>query len=171
MAVCPAGDAYIGPYLSDRKHYLKQVVKPLQDKKEMVFVVPRSDAEAHVSKRFPHKEIKLVGNGLRPRSVQNFLEALPLVFQRASSAALNACYHFTFIGEEDLKATVVIKNRSLEVMDGHVDTSDLHVTADARTWLDFLAKEKSLPMALISRKIRIKGSPKLMMAFAKCFPS
>jgi hypothetical protein len=45
------------------------------------------------------------------------------------------------------------------------------VTADTRTWLDFLAKEKSLPVVLISRKLRIKGSPKLMMAFAKCFPS
>ena len=171
MAVCPAGDAYIGPYLSDRKHYLKQVVKPLQDKKEMVFVVPRSDAEAHVSKRFPHKEIKLVGNGLRPRSVQNFLEALPLVFQRAQSEGLDTRYHFTFTGEDNLKAAVVIKNKSLEVLDGHVDTADLHVTADARTWLDFLAKEKNLLWALLSRKIRIKGSPKLMQAFAKCFPA
>lgn len=171
MAVCPAGDAYIGPYLSDRKHYLKQVVKRLQDKKEMVFVVPRSDAEAHVSKRFPHKEIKLVGNGLRPRSAQNFLEALPLVFQRAQSEGLDTRYHFTFTGEDNLKAAVVIKNKSLEVLDGHVDTADLHVTADARTWLDFLAKEKNLLWALLSRKIRIKGSPKLMQAFAKCFPA
>jgi epoxyqueuosine reductase QueG len=171
MAVCPAGDAYIGPYLTDRKRYLAQVVKPLQDKQEMVFVVPGSDAEAHVARRFPHKKIKKVGNGLRPRSAQNFLEALPLIFQRAQSEDLDTRYHFTFTGEENLKATVVIKDKSLEVMDSHVDTPDLHVTADTRTWLDFLAKEKSLPLALISRKIRIKGSPKLMMAFAKCFPS
>lgn len=171
MAVCPAGDAYIGPYLTDRKGYLKQVVKPLQDLQEMVFVVPGSDAEAHVARRFPNKKLKQVGNGLRPRSARNFLEALPLIFQRAPSEGLDTRYHFTFTGEENLKATVVIKNKSLEVMDGHVDTPDLHVTADTRTWLDFLAKEKSLPLALISRKIRIKGSPKLMMAFAKCFPS
>ena len=48
---------------------------------------------------------------------------------------------------------------------------DVHVTADAKTWLGFLAKEKSLPLALITRKIRLKGNPKLLLAFGKCFPS
>jgi len=66
---------------------------------------------------------------------------------------------------------VVIRNKTVEVKDGLVDSPDLQIIADTRTWLDFLAKEKSLPVALVSRKLRIKGSPKLMMAFAKCFPS
>ncbi len=171
LAVCPAGEERIGPYLADRKSYIQQVVKPLQNKQEFVFVIPGSDSESHVAKRYPHKTIKLVGNGLRPKSAQNFLDSLPVVFQRNQSEGMNVTYHFTFGGEENLKATVVIKNKELEVLDGHVDTPDLHVTADTRTWLDFLAKEKSLPVALIGRKIRIKGSPKLMMAFAKCFPS
>ena len=48
---------------------------------------------------------------------------------------------------------------------------DMHVTADAQTWLGFLAKEKNLVWALLTRKIRIKGSPKLLIAFGKCFPS
>ena len=138
---------------------------------EFIFVIPGSDSEAHVAKRYPHKTIKPVGNGLRPKSAQNFLDSLPVVFQRNQSDGMNVTYHFTFGGEESLKATVVIKNKTLDVLDGHVDTPDLHVRADTRTWLDFLAKEKSLPAALISRKFRIKGSPKLMMAFAKCFPS
>ena len=171
LAVCPAGEERIGPYLADRKSYIQQVVKPLQNKQEFVFVIPGSDSESHVAKRYPHKTIKLVGNGLRPKSAQNFLDSLPVVFQRNQSEGMNVTYHFTFGGEENLKATVAIKNKELEVLDGHVDTPDLHVTADTRTWLDFLAKEKSLPVALIGRKIRIKGSPKLMMAFAKCFPS
>ena len=49
--------------------------------------------------------------------------------------------------------------------------ADLHVTADSETWLGFLAKERSLLWALLRRRIRIKGSPKLLMAFGKCFPS
>jgi putative sterol carrier protein len=84
---------------------------------------------------------------------------------------MDVTYHFTFTGEEKREATVVIRNKTVVVKEGHVDTADLHVTTDTRTWLDFLAKEKSLPLALIGRKIRIKGSPKLMMAFAKCFPT
>lgn len=171
MAACPAGDERIGPYLTDRQAYMKQVVKPLQNNTENVFVIPGSDAEAHVAKRYPHKTIRRVGNGLRPNSAQNFLASLPVVFQRNQSEGLDVTYHFTFTGEENYEATVIIRNKTLDVKAGHVDTADLHVTADTRTWLDFLAKEKKLLWALASRKIRIKGSPKLMMAFAKCFPS
>jgi putative sterol carrier protein len=57
------------------------------------------------------------------------------------------------------------------VKEGHVGTADFHVTADSRTWIDFLAKEKNLLWAIISRKVRIKGSPRLLKAFARCFPS
>jgi ferredoxin len=34
MAVCPAGEDVIGPYLEDRKRHLQEVVKPLQEKSE-----------------------------------------------------------------------------------------------------------------------------------------
>ena len=47
----------------------------------------------------------------------------------------------------------------------------MHVTADSDTWLGFLAKERSLLWALLRRRIRIKGSPRLLIAFGKCFPS
>jgi hypothetical protein len=42
------------------------------------------------------------------------------------------------------------------------------VIADSGTWLDFLAKERSLLWALLRRIIPIKGSPKLLVAFGKC---
>jgi Fe-S-cluster-containing hydrogenase component 2 len=44
MAVCPAGEDVIGTFLTDRPGFLQQVVKPLQDKEEIVYVVPGSDA-------------------------------------------------------------------------------------------------------------------------------
>jgi len=76
VAVCPAGEDVIGPFLTDRQSFLKKVVKPLQDKEETVYVFPQSDAEAHVARRFPHKKVKRVHNGLRAKSIENFLVSL-----------------------------------------------------------------------------------------------
>jgi Fe-S-cluster-containing hydrogenase component 2 len=171
MAVCPAGEDVIGPFLDDRKGYLDSVVKPLQEKSETVYVVPGSDAQAHTSKRFPHKRTKPVGNGLRPGSIRGFLENLPRVFQRHRSEGLAATYHFTFTGREPAEATVVIRDKTIRVEDGHVGSPDLRVTADSQTWVGFLRKERSLLWALLTRKIRLKGSPRLLVAFGKCFPS
>jgi hypothetical protein len=85
LAVCPAGEEVIGPFLDDRQTYLDEVVKPFQNKEESIYVVPASDAEQYVAKRFPHKKIRLIGNGLRAGSARSFLESLPLIFQRGQS--------------------------------------------------------------------------------------
>ena len=149
----------------------EDVVRPLQDKKETVYVVPGSDAEAYVTRRFRHKTIKKVSNGLRAASIQSFLAGLPRVFQRHHSEGLNATYHFTFTGEEPHQATVVIRDKTLHVSEGHSGKADLRLTADSQTWLRFLRKEANLLWALLRRKIRIQGSPKLLLAFSRCFPS
>jgi ferredoxin len=171
MAACPAGDDVIGPFLTDRKGFLKEVVTPLQEKVEPVYVVPGSDAEAYVSKRFPHKRPRRVGGGRRLRSIRSFLSALPHAFQRHASEGLEATYHFTFTGEEAAEATVVIRDKTIRVEPGHVGTPNLRIAADSMTWLGFLAKERNLAWALVRRKIRLKGSPRLLVAFGRCFPS
>jgi ferredoxin len=171
LSVCPAGEDVIGPYLTDKPGHLRDVVRPLQDKEETVYVVAGSDAEDHVGKRFPHKSVKRVGNGLRPRTILRFLSGLHLTFQPRKAANLNATYHFTFTGKEEKQATVTIRSGTLQVQDGHEDEANLHVTADSETWLGFVAKERSLLWALLRRRIRIKGSPRLLVAFGKCFPS
>ncbi len=48
--------------------------------------------------------------------------------------------------------------------------ADLEVFADSESWLKFLNKEGHILKYLITRKIKIKGSPKLMKQFASCFP-
>jgi ferredoxin-NADP reductase/Fe-S-cluster-containing hydrogenase component 2 len=171
MAVCPAGEDVIGPYLRDKQAHLKEVVRPLQERAEPVYVVPGSDAEAVARRKFKNKTVKPVSNGLRPRSIAGLLNFMPYVFQPNQSRGLDATFHFTFTGAEKREATITIKNRTLDVRDGLVGKPDMHVTADAKTWLGFLAKEKSLALALIRRKIRLKGNPKLLLAFGKCFPS
>ena len=171
MAICPAGEQAIGGYLEDRRGYTQQYLKGSQNLKETIYVVKGSDAEQHVQTRFPDKTVKHISNGIRPDSVAMFLESLPLAFQPNQAEALNATYHFTFTGDETAEATVSIQKGALAVETGHVGRPDLHLTADSRTWVDFLAKEKNLVSALVTRKMKIKGSPKLMMQFAKCFPA
>jgi ferredoxin-NADP reductase/Fe-S-cluster-containing hydrogenase component 2 len=171
MAVCPAGEDVIGPYLQNKQRHLTEVVKPLQERAEPVYVVPGSDAEAIARRKFKRKTVKPVGNGLRPRSVAGLLNLMPYVFQPNQSHGLNATFQFTFTGPEEREVTIRIHNRMIEIRDGLVGKPDVHVTADAQTWLGFLAKERNLIWALIRRKIRLKGNPKLLLGFGKCFPS
>jgi ferredoxin len=170
VAVCPAGEDVIGPFLDDRRGFLEGVVDPLKAKEEPVFVVPGSDAEAHVAKRFPKKTIRRV-RGIRPSSIRGFLFGMKLTFQREASRGLAATYHFQFTGREPAEATVVIRDRTLTVDPGHVGEADVRIIADSETWLGFLAKERSLIWALLRAKIRVKGSLRLLAAFGKCFPS
>lgn len=171
MSVCPAGEDVIAPFLSDRKAFIQEVVKPLQDKTETIYVVPGSDAETYVAKRFPHKTVKRVSSGIRPQSIQGFLFGLPLLFQRNQSEGLSAVYHFTFTGSESRRATVTIQNKTLQVQEGHLGHANLSVRADSQTWLGFLAKEQNIIWALLRRKIRVRGSLQLLQAFGKCFPA
>ena len=67
LAVCPAGEDVIEPYLDDRKGFMDTVLKPLQDKKETLYVLPNSRAKAHAERRYPHKPVKVVDSGIRGR--------------------------------------------------------------------------------------------------------
>ena len=67
LAVCPAGEEVIEPYLEDRKGFAKLVLKPLQDKRETLYVLPDSAAKDHAERRFPHKPTKVVDSGIRGR--------------------------------------------------------------------------------------------------------
>ncbi len=53
VAVCPAGEDVLGPYLDDRKAFMDTVLRPLQDKKETLYVLPGSHAQEYARRRFP----------------------------------------------------------------------------------------------------------------------
>jgi ferredoxin-NADP reductase/Fe-S-cluster-containing hydrogenase component 2 len=171
MAVCPAGEDVIGPYLQDKQRHLREVVRPLQERAEPVYVVKGSDAEAAARRKFKNKTVKPVSSGLRARTIGGLLTFMPFVFQPNQSRGLDAVFHFNFTGMEERKATITIRNRTIDIKDGLLGKPNLRVTADAKTWLGFLAQEKSLPLALLRRKIRIQGDPRLLLKFGKCFPS
>jgi len=170
LAVCPAGEDVIAPFLADRGGFVADTLKPLQQKSETIYVVPESDAEEYVARKFPHKTAKRVG-GVRPTSVAGFVWGMPIVFQAGRSKGLDAVYHFTFTGDETPQVTVTIRDQSLKVETGLVGTADCAITADAATWLGFLRKERSIVWAIVRRKVRVKGKLSLLTAFGKCFPS
>ncbi|MEW6349466.1 MAG: SCP2 sterol-binding domain-containing protein [Thermodesulfobacteriota bacterium] len=171
VAVCPAGKEAIGEFLEDRPAYVNRTVKRFREKPETIYVVSGSDAEEHVTRDSPHKVLKRVSNGIRPPSVASFLFALPLLFQRNCSQGLDATFHFTFTGSESVTGTVVIRNKTITVEQGHVGHADLTVVADSRTWLRILARETHILRAVLARKLRVKGPLSLMKAFGACFPS
>ncbi len=169
MAVCPAGEDVIAPYLQSKKAFVDEIVRPLQAKEEPVYVIPGSEAETHVRKRFPHKTPRHVRNSLRPRSIPALLQGLALGFQRGKAGDLDATYHFTFTGAEHADATVRIAGGRIAVQSGHHGEATLRVDADSETWLGFVAKERSLPWALLTRRIRLRGNPRWLLAFGRCF--
>jgi ferredoxin len=169
LAVCPAGEEVIGPFLEDRPGFLREIVKPLQQKEETIYVLPGSDAESYVKKRFPHKKSKTVASGLRPTSVAGFLQSMRLVFQPGKAGSLNARYHFLFHGEETHQATIVIAEGRLSVEDGLQGDCNMRVQADSRAWIKFLRKEWGLARLLLTGKLRLKGSPRWLSAFGRCF--
>lgn len=171
IASCPAGEDVLSPFLRDRKGFVQDVVKPLQDKTERLYVIPDSDAEAHATKRFPHKSIKRVRNSLVPKSIQGFRFGLPLVFQPKQAKGLNATYHFQFAGQEAQEMTVIVRQQTCQIEQGLIGTADLKITADSQTWIKFLGKETNLVLALLQGKIRLKGKLPLLLKFAKCFPT
>lgn len=171
MAVCPAGEDVIGTYLRDKAGHRREILKPLQDRPEPIYVVAGTDAEDVARRKWKNKTVKPVGNGLTPRTIAGLLTFMPIVFQPEQSRGLDAVYHFTLTGAENRKATITVKDRKITIRDGLIGDADIRMTADSKTWLGFLAKEKNLFWALARRKIRISGNPKLLLTFGKCFPS
>ncbi len=170
MAVCPAGEDVIGPYLDDKRGFLQDVVKPLQEKEETIYVTKGSDAEAFVQKRYPHKTVKQVTNGAGVSTIRGFTDNMVHFFQRGNSKGLNATYHFKFTGKDPIDITVIIRDQSIEKIEGLVGEADLTMTADGEAWVRFLNRKMTGVFAFVTRKIRIEGNPSLLIAFGNCFP-
>ncbi|MBI1322358.1 4Fe-4S ferredoxin [bacterium] len=170
LAVCPAGEDVIGPFLENAGKFKQETLKPLQVKEETVYVQVNSDAETYVARRFPHKRVRRVGAVLRPTSIQGFVSQMRHAFQPGKSKGLSARYHFRFTGEEPISCTVTIRDGTIEVEDGLAGDRDLLIQADSKNWLAFLRKEKSIAKLLITRRVRLKGDPRLLVAFGRCFP-
>ena len=59
MAVCPAGEEVKPAYLQNKKEHIKRILKPLRDRRERIYVMAGSGAEAKARKN-PNKEVMIV---------------------------------------------------------------------------------------------------------------
>lgn len=64
MAVCPAGDEVRPDYLENKKDHVDRILRPLRDRKEPVYVIAGSKAEARVKKN-PNKVVRVVPGMMR----------------------------------------------------------------------------------------------------------
>jgi hypothetical protein len=170
ISACPAGEDVIGPFLSDRDAHFADVVQPLIDKDEFVYVIPDTDAEDTVTRRFPHKKLQHVESGRHTGSIQGYLFSLSLGFQRGRARDLDLVTHLSFTGATALDATVAIKGKDLKVVPGrHVGDASLRITADAQAWLNVLNRDLELADA-IGAGLVTRSDEKLFAAFMRCFP-
>lgn len=174
IAVCPAGEDMLSPFLDDRRGYLREVLDPLVIRDEQIFVVPGSDAESHVQKRFPHKKVRHVRSSLRPGGVASFFDALDLIFQRNPAKGWRGVFHFDLAtGDDDeqrVQHTVCIDDGTLQTSAGLVGEPDVSVVGDGQTWIDIVTGKRNPVMAVVLRKLKISGDRKLLDRFADCFP-
>lgn len=174
LAVCPAGEDVLGPFLDKRAAHLKNVVKPLTDRVETIYVVAGSDAEAHVKKRFPHKRVRVIRSSLRPSSAKGLFRAIPHTFQRGPAKGWKATFHFDLSADaqepEGVQATVHIDDGTLAIEAGLKGEADLLVRADATVWMEIVAKRRSPVLAVLTGRLKTRGDRALLQRFAACFP-
>lgn len=171
IAVCPAGEDVLGGWVDRKAEHLREVVRPLTEKSEDVYAVAGSDAAAHVTKRFPHKRLRVIGSSLRATSALGFFRGLPLIFQRGPAKGLDATFHFELTGQDGACGTVRIREGELEVIEDElVGKADVSVRADTQLWLDVVSKRRNPVLGVLTGRLRIRGRRALLDRFAACFP-
>ncbi|WP_316506414.1 SCP2 sterol-binding domain-containing protein [Nitrosopumilus sp.] len=171
ISVCPAGEDLVSVYRNDRKGWVENILKPLSNKKEPIYVGKDTYAEEYARKN-PNKEVKVIRNIFRPNSINGFLTGVRVAFEQKHARGVNMTVHFESNGMETTQATMIIAGEVIDVKEGHVGIADLGITADSETWLKTVNKETSSAediQAITSGKIKVQGDLKLLKQFQECF--
>jgi len=161
MAVCPAGEEVLPLFQGDKKRYIEEIVAPLRNRKEPVYVKSGSPAEKAARKN-PNKTLRHVQTSPKPATFAGFLRAVPLAFNPLKAKSLNAVYHFNIEGEPAALATVAVKGGKVKVSEGLLGQADLTIHADEATWIKIVRGELSPVRAILTRRLRLKGPVRLL---------
>jgi Fe-S-cluster-containing hydrogenase component 2 len=171
VAACPAGDDVIGAFVANKRAFVGEVVEPLRQKVEPIYVMPGTDAEDHVTRRYPHKKVLRVEGGLYAETVAGFLTGAPMLFQARRSREVRAKISFRFTGEEAQEATITIADGALRVEAGLAQDADAEVTVDGRAWLELIAGRRNPVWLVVTGAHRIRGDRAALDRFQSCFPT
>ena len=170
LAVCPAGDDVLSPFLEDATAYVDRYVKPLQQKTEDVYVLDGSDAQAILHERFPNKRAKLISWTHLDPSGPNLLFTMRLHFQRRKSRGLTATFHLNFEGQRNVSGTVRVERQALQVDFGLKGVPDVVVTLPGSSWVSLFARSTSVEAEVASERLRCQGDIEKLKHFVNCFP-
>jgi ferredoxin len=168
MAVCPAGEDVLGSYLPNRKKYVEQIVKPLRELEEPIYVIQGSKAESAV-KRNPNKEARYVHTPYRPTSISGLLNALNIGFNPDKARGISMTIHFEFVGKEEVSVTLIVSDGKLRIQEGIAGSCDLKVHSDSETWIQIVNREMQPAAAMISGKLTFDGRTELLEQFQHFF--
>lgn len=171
VAACPAGSDVMAPFLADKKRFVNEIVEPLRAKVEPIYVMPGTDAEAHVTARYPHKTVRRVEGGLFADSIPGFLRGAPLTFQAKKAKALDLHVAFRFTGKDPVEATFHVEHGALRITPGVAPDAGVTVTMDGALWLDVLRGRRSPVWLVVTGRMSIAGDRAQLDAFQTCFPS
>jgi ferredoxin len=104
QAVCPAGDDIIGPYIQDRAKWRRDVVLPLIEKSEPVYVHSGTNAERRVN-RSRHKRARYLDYRPNVSTIDNLDIGLRHAFDPRRGADTTVSVTFR-VGDDALTATV-----------------------------------------------------------------
>jgi Fe-S-cluster-containing hydrogenase component 2 len=166
MAVCPAGEDVLPLYRQDEKGYVDQIVRPLKEKPEPIYVRKGTPAEK-AARRQSNKEIRHVRNPARPLSIQGFIRGLKLVFNPLKAERESETFEFQFTGKEPASVTVIVKEGKVETREGLYPEASLRVVADSEAWLRIVNKEALPFWYLLTGKLKVWGNPILLLKFQK----
>ena len=170
VAVCPAGEDVIGPFLDNQKDFRRKVMGPLTSVAETVYVLTESDAQSSVTKRFPSKKVSAVDWTIRAGEPYSFLFGLTLTFQRRKAKNLQVAIHLTITDYPGLDAAIHISNQQITVDLGAPKTSDAHLALDWPTLQKLFDSSQPVNTFIASGSVTLEGNATLVEQMRACFP-
>jgi ferredoxin len=134
MAVCPAGEDVIGPYLADRAHYRQEVFLPLRNQVEPVYVRSGTRAEK-VAARNPAKQLRYIDFKPDVSTVANFAIGLRHMFRPPTTPTPHRVIAFRF---PDGSLTAILDDAKLTTTPGTPQPADATIVSEAADYITLL---------------------------------